>query len=271
MITFAGNPGSAKVRIACAYQDGAETKTVAQVITVTVNQYFTVTFNANDERATGKMADQTFKAGIAASLSANAFRLSGHRFTGWNTRADGRGAAYANKQTVTLSGDLTLYAQWAVQPAATYAYVGAEEVKAGEAYVIVSDGHALVNHEGRPASIAVEEGGDEITVSDFDGYEEENLLWTLGSDGSLKNDLVYVSRTSGPGSADLGLSDSTREKYTNWTYTGDQLTVVGGRRGDTTYYIYYNTGWYTGTSTDRTVRLYRAAPASTPTNRNPNP
>lgn len=204
------------------------------------------------------MADQTFKAGIAAALPANAFRLRGHTFTGWNTKADGSGTAYANKQTVKPGGDLTLYAQWEVQSDDfIYAYVGADEVKPGEAYVIVSNGYALVNHGGRVASIAAEEDSDEIIISEFGDDLEENILWTLGSDGSLKNEGVYVYRTSRPGSAELGLNGSTRDRYTNWTYTGDQLTVTGGRRGDTTYYIYYNAGWYTNTSTDRTVRLYR--------------
>ena len=35
-----------------------------------------------------------------------------YRFMGWNTRADGRGIAYADKAKIVLTEDLTLYAQW---------------------------------------------------------------------------------------------------------------------------------------------------------------
>ena len=33
-------------------------------------------------------------------------------FSGWNTAADGTGTPYANEASVTLTEDLTLYAQW---------------------------------------------------------------------------------------------------------------------------------------------------------------
>ncbi|MBQ4282239.1 MAG: InlB B-repeat-containing protein [Spirochaetales bacterium] len=46
-------------------------------------------------------------------LNANTFtRDSGYVFNGWNTKADGTGESYADKANVTLSADLTLYAQW---------------------------------------------------------------------------------------------------------------------------------------------------------------
>jgi len=37
---------------------------------------------------------------------------SGHTFTGWNTKADGSGTDYAPGDTVTVTGNITLYAQW---------------------------------------------------------------------------------------------------------------------------------------------------------------
>lgn len=57
------------------------------------------------------LADKTYH------LSANTFSRSGYTFTGWNTKADGSGISYADKDTVTnLSrqnyGSITLYAQW---------------------------------------------------------------------------------------------------------------------------------------------------------------
>ena len=73
-------------------------------------QTFTLTFNANG--GTGTMAAQTFEAGVSQAIAANAFTRSGYTFTGWNTNADGSGTSYTDKQSITLSQDITLYAQW---------------------------------------------------------------------------------------------------------------------------------------------------------------
>ncbi|MBR0453901.1 MAG: InlB B-repeat-containing protein [Bacteroidales bacterium] len=76
----------------------------------TAAQTFTLTFNANG--GSGTMAAQTFEAGVSQALAANAFTRSGYTFTGWNTNADGSGTSYTDKQSITLSQNITLYAQW---------------------------------------------------------------------------------------------------------------------------------------------------------------
>ena len=53
-----------------------------------------------------------------ARLPSNAFVYTGKHFTGWNTRADGKGTAYENREfvknlTSAENGSVTLYAQWA--------------------------------------------------------------------------------------------------------------------------------------------------------------
>ena len=70
----------------------------------------TVTFNANG--GTGTMAPQTFATGVAQALTANAFTKGNYPFNGWNTAADGSGTDYANMQEITISANITLYAQW---------------------------------------------------------------------------------------------------------------------------------------------------------------
>jgi uncharacterized repeat protein (TIGR02543 family) len=49
-----------------------------------------------------------------ANLRSNGFNRTGHTFTGWNTRQDGQGTAYAAGSSYSFSSDLTLYAQWEV-------------------------------------------------------------------------------------------------------------------------------------------------------------
>ena len=76
---------------------------------------YKVRFDANG--GTGAMADQSHTYDRKEALTANAFAREGYRFTGWNTRGDGKGKAFTDKQTVTnlLAHDGAvgvLYAQW---------------------------------------------------------------------------------------------------------------------------------------------------------------
>ncbi|MBE7003669.1 MAG: hypothetical protein E7425_05190 [Ruminococcaceae bacterium] len=73
-------------------------------------QDVTVTFDAND--GTGATATQSIEPGKATSLDSNPFTRKDYTFTGWTTNADGSGDKYAEGAKVTLTADLTLYAQW---------------------------------------------------------------------------------------------------------------------------------------------------------------
>ena len=74
----------------------------------------TVTFEANGSEypVEGTMAPQTVNAKTDTALNANTFTREGYNFKGWNTKADGSGTPYADKATVNLTENTTLYAQW---------------------------------------------------------------------------------------------------------------------------------------------------------------
>ena len=75
----------------------------------------TVTFEANGSAeypVVGTMDPQTVYAKTNTELNANSFTREGYNFTGWNTAVDGSGTDYANKATVNLTENTTLYAQW---------------------------------------------------------------------------------------------------------------------------------------------------------------
>jgi uncharacterized repeat protein (TIGR02543 family) len=40
------------------------------------------------------------------------YTMAGNNFTGWNTRADGTGTGYSDNQTIYVTAQITLYAQW---------------------------------------------------------------------------------------------------------------------------------------------------------------
>ncbi|MCR5406283.1 MAG: InlB B-repeat-containing protein, partial [Lachnospiraceae bacterium] len=70
----------------------------------------TITFKANGGK--GEMKPQSGDKGETIKLRANDFTRSGYEFRNWNTKADGSGDKYDNKQSIELTKDMTLYAQW---------------------------------------------------------------------------------------------------------------------------------------------------------------
>lgn len=77
---------------------------------------YTIKFNGNGSTS-GSTAQMSMTYDVAKNLTANGFTKSGYHFSGWNTKADGTGTSYYNKQSVknltaTHGATITLYAQW---------------------------------------------------------------------------------------------------------------------------------------------------------------
>ena len=71
---------------------------------------FIVTYNANGGE--GTMKPDTFYYGVSKQLSKIKYTKSLYYFTKWNTKADGSGIPYKDSQTLMISKNITLYAQW---------------------------------------------------------------------------------------------------------------------------------------------------------------
>ena len=71
---------------------------------------FIVTYDANGGE--GTMKPDTFYYGVSKQLSEIKYTKSSHYFTNWNTKADGTGIPYEDGQTLMISKNITLYAQW---------------------------------------------------------------------------------------------------------------------------------------------------------------
>ena len=74
------------------------------------DETYIVSFDANGGR--GSMPSQLFDAGVPKALVQNAYTRDSYTFSGWNTMQAGNGTAYTNGQTITVTSDMTLYAQW---------------------------------------------------------------------------------------------------------------------------------------------------------------
>lgn len=71
-----------------------------------------ITFNKNNESATGTMTQQSVVANVATALKANSYALTGYHFKEWNTAAAGTGTSYADGAQITAASNTTLYAIW---------------------------------------------------------------------------------------------------------------------------------------------------------------
>ena len=81
---------------------------------------YRIRFDGNGSTS-GAMADQSFTYGTPQALTAATFQRDGYSLTGWNTRPDGTGKSFADKQTVAdlLTHENAvgiLYAQWTPTP-----------------------------------------------------------------------------------------------------------------------------------------------------------
>lgn len=71
---------------------------------------YTLSYDGNG--GTGQMPRRVFSASDEAVISENVFKRTGYEFIGWSLSADGRGPLYQSGDTLTLTEDTTLYAQW---------------------------------------------------------------------------------------------------------------------------------------------------------------
>lgn len=78
---------------------------------------YTIAYNGNGSKSKSMASTIGCKYGSAYTLKSNAYKRTGYKFAGWNTKADGSGKAFANKASVKSltsrnNGTVTLYAQW---------------------------------------------------------------------------------------------------------------------------------------------------------------
>lgn len=76
---------------------------------------YTITFDKNDEAATGATEPMTLNYGERANLNLSGFTKEHYAQIGWNTKADGSGKHYEDGESVVNvinDGEITLYAEW---------------------------------------------------------------------------------------------------------------------------------------------------------------
>lgn len=75
---------------------------------------YTITYNGNGSTGGSTAASTATSHGSSATVASNGFTRTGYHFTGWNTATDGSGTAYSEGSSMTMTGNVTLYAQWSI-------------------------------------------------------------------------------------------------------------------------------------------------------------
>ena len=116
-------------------------------LTATIVPYsYTVSFNKNNDAATGTMEDQTHTWNATLALTANTFECTGYTFAGWATSADGD-VVYNDAEEVSNichpgDANIELFAKWKELPTNTepVSYITATGISdtkaAGTVYVL---------------------------------------------------------------------------------------------------------------------------------------
>ena len=126
-----------------------------------------VTFDPNGGE--GAMSEQNIAINTPTALTENTFTRDGHTFTGWNTAADGSGTTYSDGAEVTLTENLTLYAQWTPNTVTEYTvYIDSVEhvtitVKVGDR--TITNGDKVADGTVLTVTYKVEEGYELVSSS----------------------------------------------------------------------------------------------------------
>ena len=169
---------------------------------------YTVVFNGNGSTG-GATASMTVKYDETKALTANGFTRTGYQFVSWNTKADGTGTPYSDKETIrnlsAVNGaKITLYAVWQpayslslemIQPNAAYRE-GTDVVSSF--YLVNQGGSGVTPAENISVIFKVYRGSTVIKTVTLSKVvvpaNEKNLLyfkWSVPS--SLGSDKLYIS------------------------------------------------------------------------------
>ena len=158
------------------YAAGATISNVQSDIILTAvwqENTYVVHFDANGGTG-GTMADQNFNYTESKTLTANAFTKSSSVFAYWNTKADGTGTKYNDKQQVSKLTDtdkatITLYAQWSELYTVTFIDRGSVYANVPQTTV---DGNVDFPDDPTGCEGYTFEGWSETEVTDASSYQE---------------------------------------------------------------------------------------------------
>ena len=203
----------------------SDTMTITLKINAVVVKSYSVTYDGNGSTGGIVPSDpSTYTSGSTVTIKTNSGLLvkTGSTFAGWNTAADGTGAAYAASATFTMgSANVTLYATWAANPTYTVTYNG----NGNTSGTVPTDPGAYIT--GATVTTKTNSGTLVKTGSTFAG-------WNTAADGT---------GTSYAASATFTMSSANVTLYATWT-ANPTYTVTYNGNGNTSGTVPTDPGAY---------------------------
>lgn len=143
--------------------------------------YRNITFDANG--GTGEMPIQKIEG--TANININTYTRSGYNFIGWNTAVNGSGTSYSDNQSITLTEDVTLYAQWRVISSGGH-YSGSSSTSSTITVPVSSESTSLL------VSATVQ--GDTATINALTNSELNRIANSNTSIGEIEIDVSHLNK-----------------------------------------------------------------------------
>jgi len=210
--TAANGTGTAYAGDAIFAMGGSNVVLYAQWTAVSTH---TVTYNSNGATGGAIPVDgNKYASGATVTVLGNSSSLvdNGYTFSGWNTAANGTGAAYAGGANFAMgSSNVVLYAQWTVAPTFTVTYSG----NGATTGTIPVDGNKYA--AGAAVTVLGNSGNLVNTAYTFAG-------WNTAASGS---------GTAYAGGATFAMGSSNVVLYAQWSQSNATYTVTYNGNGST--------------------------------------
>lgn len=201
------------------YSSGVEDQTTTNI---------EITFDSNG--GNGTMNKQSIPYNTSETINDNAYTRIGFIFSGWNTASDGSGTSYSNESNITLTENITLYAQWTAIPVISSVISSIPTSSSTQTYK-----GATITISGSTLSgiTTVKLGGSEGTVI-TDPTITSNSIEFLVPDG-LSGGTVFISDgttnlTSSESFSNLGYITSMNGEWSDTgTWLGDAIPASGSK------------------------------------------
>jgi uncharacterized repeat protein (TIGR02543 family) len=251
--TFAGWNTTAGATTALASPYAATNTANITLYAVWTANTYAVTFNGNSNTG-GTVANMAITAGTAKALTTNAYTRTGYTFTGWNTAANGTGTAYANLASVTVFGDLTVYAQWSANTLTVTYNASSGATPTGGITSTVTG--------GRLTSLATTTRTGYTFTGWFTAATGGTQVTTASGHGQTANFTLYAQWSANTYTLSYDISSATNSPSAiasqNYTTAGTALTISSG--STLTRAPWYFRGW--NTAADGSGTHYAASQTS---------
>lgn len=207
---------------------------------------FYVSYHGNG--GTGTTEDNTaYASGAQAVIKVNAFARTDYAFTGWNTKADGSGTTYMVGESIPVTNDVVLYAQWTNVPHShSYTYTAGGNVitefctcgHQKKATLTAPTGTIIYDGaEKKSATVTYSDGwlGGELTVSYANNINAGTATASIQKGNAIATVNFIISKADQSAPTGLTKTDETISKKADGKISGLAGNIEYRKEGENAY------------------------------------